>query len=225
MEYMEYSLNAERADGITDPAYPKKVDAFATWCRAQPEVMHVQAFSDVMKKLNEAMNGGDPSRYRLPDSPELAAQYLLLYELSIPFGRDHNNRIDIGKSATRMTVTLDRLNSEQQRKLDARATDWLEENAPELAAEASGIRLVFAHTVIQNVKGLLYGTVAAMVFISFLLIGIFGSLRIGLISLVPNLIPAVLLCGGLDARSAGGVHHRFRTDLRLPAPPPAAHGH
>ncbi len=163
MEYMEYSLNAERADGITDPAYPKKVDAFATWCRAQPEVMHVQAFSDVMKKLNEAMNGGDPSRYRLPDSPELAAQYLLLYELSIPFGRDHNNRIDIGKSATRMTVTLDRLNSEQQRKLDARATDWLEENAPELAAEASGIRLVFAHTVIQNVKGLLYGTVAAMV--------------------------------------------------------------
>ena len=43
--------------------------------RRQPEVFHVQAFSDVMKRLNRNMHGDEPSEYRLPDSPELAAQF------------------------------------------------------------------------------------------------------------------------------------------------------
>ena len=73
-----------------------------------------------MKRLNKNMHGDDPAFYRLPEDHELAAQYLLLYELSVPFGMDLNNRIDIGKSATRMTVTLHRLKSEEMRKLEVR---------------------------------------------------------------------------------------------------------
>jgi hypothetical protein len=82
----------------------------------------------------------------LPENAELAAQYLLLYELSVPFGSDLNNLIDVGKTATRMTVTMHRLSSEQQRKLDARGQDWLRANAPELATGASGISLIFAYS-------------------------------------------------------------------------------
>ena len=60
--------------------------------------------------------------YRLPEDASLAAQYLLLYELSLPFGRDLNDRIDIAKSATHMTVaTRGSLTAEDQRQLDARA--------------------------------------------------------------------------------------------------------
>ncbi len=195
MENLEYSLGAGREGGITDPAYLRKVEAFAEWYRAQPEVAHVQAFSDVMKRLNRNMHGDDPSFYRLPDDPELAAQYLLLYELSVPFGSDLNNRIDIGKSATRMTVSMRRLSSEGQRKLDERGQDWLRANAPELAAEASGISLVFAHLAIRNIKSMLWGTVTAMALISLILIGIFRSLRLGLVSLVPNFIPAATAFG------------------------------
>ena len=60
-----------------------------------PEVTHVQAFSDIMKRLNKNMHGDDPAFYRLPEDPDLAAQYLLLYELSLPFGSDLNDRIDV----------------------------------------------------------------------------------------------------------------------------------
>ena len=103
---LEYSLAAGHQGGITDPEYLRKVEAFANWVRLQPEVTHVRAFTDIMKRLNRNMHGDDPTAYRLPDDRELAAQYLLLYELSIPFGGDLNDRIDIAKSATRMTVTL-----------------------------------------------------------------------------------------------------------------------
>ncbi len=195
MENLEYSLNAGRDGGITDLGYLRKIDAFAEWYRAQPEVAHVQAFPDIMKRLNKNMHGDDPAFYRMPEDSELAAQYLLLYELSVPFGSDLNNRIDVGRSATRMTVTMSRLNAEQQRKLDVRGQEWLRANGPELATGGSGYSLAFAHLTISNNKNMLQGTVMAMALISLILIGIFRSLRLGLISLVPNFIPAAMAFG------------------------------
>ena len=195
VETLEYSLDAGRDGGITDPAYLGKVDDFAEWYRAQPEVAHVQVFSDIMKRLNKNMHGDDPAFYRLPDDPELAAQYLLLYELSVPFGMDLNNRINVAKSATRMTVTVGRLKSEELRALEARGQDWLRANAPDLASGASGYSLIFAHLALRNTLSMLWGTLIGMVMISLILIGIFRSVRLGLISLVPNLVPAGMAFG------------------------------
>ena len=144
LDRLEYSLKAKHEGGITEPEYLRKVDAFAEWYRAQPEVGHVQAFSDIMKRLNKNMPGDDPAFYRpCPADPALAAQYLLLYELSLPFGSDLNDRIDVAKSATRMTVVLRSSSSQEQRELDARAQVWLHANAPDLATEASGLSMVF----------------------------------------------------------------------------------
>ena len=195
VETLEYSLRAAREGGITDPGYLRKVEALAEWYRDQPEVAHVQAFSDIMKRLNKNMHGDDPAFYRLPEDPELAAQYLLLYELSVPFGMDLNNRMDIGKTSTRMTVTLHRLKSEEMRALEVRGQEWLHANAPDLASEASGYSLIFAHLAIRNTKSMLWGTVTGMILISLILIGIFRSVRLGLISLVPNLIPSFMAFG------------------------------
>ena len=145
METIEYSLRAGREGGITDPDYLRAVDAFAEWYRKQPEVAHVQAFPDIMRRLNRNMHGDDPAFFRLPDDPALAAQYLLLYELSLPFGSDLNNRIDIAKSATRLTAVTRSLSARQQRELDARAQAWLHANAPQLATKGSGVSIAFAH--------------------------------------------------------------------------------
>ena len=195
MESLEYSLRAGHEGGITDPEYLRAVDAFARWYREQPEVSHVQAFPDIMKRLNKNMHGDDPDFQRLPEDPELAAQYLLLYELSLPFGSDLNNRIDIAKSATRMSVVARSLTARQQRELDARAQDWLRANAPELATEASGVSIVFAHLSQRNIESMLRGTIIAMALISLILVGVFRSVRLGLLSLVPNFIPAAMSFG------------------------------
>ena len=195
METLEYSLNSGREGGITDPPYLRRVEAFAEWFRTQPEVLHVQAFSDIMKRLNKNMHGDDPAFHRLPDNPELAAQFLLLYELSLPAGRDLNDRIDVAKSATRMTVVMRSLTSQGQRELDARAQAWVRANAPGLAAEASGVSIVFAHLSQRNIESMLTGTIVAMALISLILIFVFRSVRLGLVSLVPNFIPAALAFG------------------------------
>ena len=195
MESLEYSLSAGREGGITDPEYLREVDAFAEWYRGQPEVTYVQAFPDIMKRLNKNLHGDDPTFYRIPDDPELAAQYLLLYELSLPFGSDLNDRIDIAKSATRMTVVIRNVSSKGQRQLDQRAQTWLLANSPDLATEATGVSIIFAHLSIQNITSMLRGTITAMALISLILILVFKSVRIGLVSLVPNFIPAAMSFG------------------------------
>ena len=195
LDRLEYSLDAGRDHGINDPEYLRRVDAFAAWFREQPEVTHVQAFSDVMKRLNRNMHGDDPAFHRLPEDGELAAQYLLLYELSLPFGSDLNDRIDIAKSATRMVVSTSSSWSRELRELDARAQDWIRTNAPGLANEASGLSIMFAHVSERGINSMLGGTMAAMAIVSFLLIFIFRSVRIGLLSLVPNFLPAIMSFG------------------------------
>ncbi len=195
METLEYSLSSGREGGISDPDYLRKVDAFAEWYRKQPEVSHVQAFSDIMKRLNKTLHGDDPAYYRLPGDPRLAAQYLLLYELSLPLGKDLNNRVDVGKSATRMTVVIESLTAQAQREIEARAQEWIRANAPGLAGRASGITIVLAHLSQRNIESMLRGTAIAMALISLILIFVFRSVRLGLVSLLPNFVPAAMSIG------------------------------
>ena len=195
LDMLEYSLDAGREGGITDPDYLHRVDAFVEWYREQPEVSHVQAFPDVMKRLNKNMHGDDPAFYRLPDDPELAAQYLLLYELSLPLGSDLNDRIDVAKSATRMTVVVRDISTRSLRELDKRAQAWLRANMPDLVTEASGVSVVFAYITEHNIHSMLRGTIVAMALISLILVLVFKSIRLGLVSLVPNFIPAAMSFG------------------------------
>ena len=190
---IEYSVVSPGPGEIANPAFLADLSTFADWYRAQPETRHVTAISDTFRQLNKSMHGDDPAAYRLPQSRELASQYLLLYELSLPFGLDLNNQIDVSKSATRMTVTAKTLSSQEMLDLDARAAAWLSGNAPHIArAESAGAALMFAHIGQRNIRAMLLGTTVALLGISALLIAALRSFRLGLVSLLPNLIPAAM---------------------------------
>ena len=194
LDRLEYSLESGREGGITDPAYLRTADAFAEWYRDQPEVNFVQSFPDVMKRLNKNMHGDAPAFYRIPEDPALAAQNLLLYELSLPLGNDLNDRIDVAKSATRMTVVAN-ASARGLRQLDQRAQEWVRANAPGLTGEASGVTMVFAHLAQRNIQSMLRSTIVAMAMISLILVFTFKSLRFGLASLFPNFVPAAMSFG------------------------------
>ena len=195
MDALEYSLSSGSEGGITNPDYLRAVENFAQWFRSQPEVTYVQAFPDIMKRLNRNMHGDNDEFYTTPDNQQLAAQYLLLYELSLPFGSDLNNRIDVAKSSTRMSVILKNLSSIEQRQLDERAQAWLRQNEPQLATPVSGFTIIFSYISKRNIEGMLYGTSIAMLLVSLILMGVFRSVKLGLMSLLPNFFPALLSLG------------------------------
>ena len=196
MYAMEYSLASGEPGGISDPDFLADVAAFAEWYKEQPETINVNVVTDTSRRLNMSMHGDDPAEYRLPASRELAAQYLLLYEMSLPYGLDLNNQIDVDKSATRMSVGTQMLSSNEVLALDRRALQWLADHAPNIVrSESSGTTLMFAYLGRRNIVSMLVGTTIALVGISFVLIFALRSLRLGLTSLVPNLVPGALVTG------------------------------
>ena len=203
---LEYSLEASAEGGVTDPVFLAEVSQFAEWYRGQPPVRHVAVMTDTFRQLNKSMHGDDPAAYRIPESKELAAQYLLLYELSLPQGLDLNNQIDRSRSATRVTVSAKTLSSQELLDLNARAEAWLKENAPNIAGvNSTGPAALFAYIGQRNIRAMLVGTLVVLLAISAILLFALRSLRLGLISIVPNLVPAVLGFGvwGLTVGQVG----------------------
>jgi predicted RND superfamily exporter protein len=193
---ISYSLNAETDGGIVDPGYLETLAAFTDWYRGQPEVVQVSSFTDIMKRLNQNLHGDDPAWYRVPGRRDLAAQYLLLYEMSLPFGLDLNGQINVSKSATRFDVYLRNLTSKQALALERRAQRWLEDHAPgSMQTEGASPSIMFSHIATRNIRGMLIGTVVALVLISFILLFALRSIKLGLISIVPNLVPAGMAFG------------------------------
>ena len=193
---IDYAIDSGASGGISDPAYLQKLEDFANWYRAQPEVAHVIAFTDIMKRLNQNMHGDDPAWYRIPETRELAAQYLLLYELSLPFGLDINNGINVDKSASRVDALLHNVSSNQAVALDVRAQHWLRDYAPaHMQARGTGPTLMFAEIGRRNTRSMILGDLVGVMLISVIMIFALRSVKFGLLTLVPNLVPLGMSLG------------------------------
>ena len=99
-------------------------------------------------------------------------------------------------SDTRLTATLDDASTEEMRALEFNSEQWLVDNAPEsMQTQATGPALMFAYITGNNVRTMIFGTSVALIVISGLLIFALRNLRLGLISLIPNLAPPVIAFG------------------------------
>ncbi|MDY0356983.1 MAG: efflux RND transporter permease subunit [Sedimentisphaerales bacterium] len=195
-DIIEYPLSSGQSGGVVDPDYLTTLDRFAQWYRQQPKVIHVGSIADTMKRLNRDMHGGDEAYYRIPDSRELGAQYLLFYELSLPFGHDLTNVIDVDRDASRLTVMFESMSAKELHEIDEKASQWLKANAPpSMQISGVGLSLIWAEITHRNIRSMLKGSLGALLLISIIMTAALRNLKLGLISLVPNLVPPAMAFG------------------------------
>jgi predicted RND superfamily exporter protein len=193
---LDYQLESGRDGGVSDPDYLAHAERFTAWLRQQPEVEHVFSVTDVVKRLNQNLNRDDPAFYCIPDTQELAGQYLLLYELSLPYGLDLNDRINIQKSSTRITVTVADMSSRELKAFAERTESWLRAHAPSpLWATGISPAIIFSHLGERNTTAMLWGNAVDLLLIALCLIFALRSVRLGIISLIPNLMPIIAAYG------------------------------
>jgi len=192
MMMVEISIKTGKSSGINDPKYLNSISDFSDWLRARPETDHVNTITDTLKRLNKNMHGDDPNWYKLPDSQEMSAQYLLLYEMSLPYGLDLNNQLDVDKSSSRIVVTFKNMTSNELITIEQDMIRWFSEHAPQYEVDFASPSLMFSHIGQRNIISMLIGTTVALVLISILLGVALKSWRFGLISLLPNLAPAAI---------------------------------
>ncbi len=193
---IEFSVPARDSGGVSDPDYLAYLEDFTDFLRTQNGVTHVYSLSDIMKRLNRNLHADDESYYRIPEDRNLAAQYLLLYELSLPYGLDLNDRINIDKSATRVTATLGNVDSIVTREFLTATKTWMETNVPPwMQASPTSAQVMFTYIAGRNIDNMLMGTVIAIVAIALILMAALQSFRLGLLSLVPNGLPILATFG------------------------------
>jgi predicted RND superfamily exporter protein len=193
---IEYSLESDGPGGIHDPDYLNVLDAFANWYRSQPSVTHVNVLTDTIKRLNKNLHEDNQAFYNIPKSREQIAQYLLLYEMSLPFGLDTNDMINVDKSSSRMSVSLKDVTSSEILEIDKRAYRWLSENAPEaMVTGGAGMAIMFSHISRRNIESMLIVTIGALFLVSLLMMAAMRVFKLGIVFIVPNLMPAVMAFG------------------------------
>ncbi|MEM9144737.1 MAG: outer membrane lipoprotein-sorting protein [Pseudomonadota bacterium] len=204
---LEFALPAGETQGINNPDFLAEVAEFAIWLRSRPEVTAVRTLTDTVARLNMNMNGDNPAFLRLPETRDEASQFLFLYELSLGYGMDLTDQIDIDRSAMRLTAAMAGVTTADMRIVTLEAGEWLAENAPIISAAwetehpelplvtPTGVVHVFNLISYRDVRAMLTGTVIALVLISGIIMLALRDVRIGLISLVPNLLPAAMAFG------------------------------
>jgi predicted RND superfamily exporter protein len=192
MTVLEISVKTGVPSGINNPEYLIKLANFSDWLRELPETDHVNTITDTLKRLNKNMHGDDPSWYKLPTSQEMSAQYLLLYEMSLPYGLDLNNQLNVDKSSSKLVVTFTNQSSNEMIVLEQNINNWFKQNAPNYEVDIASPSLMFAHIGQRSISSLLLGSTFALLLISLLLGFALKSWRYGLISLLPNLLPAAV---------------------------------
>ncbi len=186
---IEYSLLSGESGGISQPEFLRQVQQFAQWLETHDEVVHVEVITEIFKRLNKNMHGDDEAYFKLPENNELAAQYLLLYEMSLPYGLDLNNQLNVDKSSIKITVVLKNIPSVRTLELEEQFGRWLKANTDINEFYAASPNIMFSHIGQRNVESMVSGVSYALILICLIMMLVLKSVKLGMVSLIPNLIP------------------------------------
>lgn len=190
---VHHAVDSGSEEGIFEPEYLDQLNQLTEWYKAQPGVVHVESYSDIMLRLNRTMHNGDQLYYQPPRDAELAAQYHLLYEMSLPYGLDVANLVNISQSMTRLTVTMGNVESQDIADIDTRALAFAKKNLPALhVIDGVGPSVMLGHAGKRNGQSMIAGGLMAIVLISIIIAIALRNIKLGILSLVPNLTPGII---------------------------------
>lgn len=190
---IEYSFNAQPGGSISNPEYLQALDDFTQWLRQQPDVRSVYVYTDTLKRMNQTMHNNDPANYRIPDTQEEAAQYLLLLDVAQSSENELNYMVLPDHSATRLIVSLPSVDSRTMMQMQQRFAQHIKTTMPSyMFDEGTSLSVMWAYLGEPVLTSSIQGDLMALLFISITLIITFKSIRYGLISLIPNLLPSAI---------------------------------
>jgi predicted RND superfamily exporter protein len=180
-------IKAGGADLVKSPEFLARLEKFNNWLRSLEPVNNTVSILDIIKKMNQVMNGGNEDFYTIPNSRNTVAEYLLFYTMGLPPGMDINNRVASNFSSTRISLlwTVYDTTTWQiyREKIKAKAKEL------NLDLVIAGKANLFQDMIDYVVETFLTSILMALGFVAILLMIVFRSIKIGLISLIPNLLP------------------------------------
>jgi uncharacterized protein len=173
------------AGAMKRPEVLRAIDAVDKFAEAQPTVNSSISLADLVSDANQAFEGGDPKEHRVPDSAPLIAQYLALID---PADRSDLVSDDYSRAHIRILVT-DNGSPAIWRLRDALQGEIERQLAPLGVTTNITGSVVPYEEIDRMVVEVVWGFVVAFAIVVLLEWVMFRSLRVALVSVIPNLVP------------------------------------
>jgi len=187
-------FDAGEPEGIKEPAALAEVDRLQAWADRQPLVRKTYSAVDILKDLNQTFHADDPAFYTLPDSRELVAQYLLLYESAGGSEAQEYLSSDFERARLELRLGFD-MTSATVRLVEALQRELAERPLQATSLSVTGIGALWLKLLDYIVSSQVRGFLLAFGVIAVLMCTVFRSFSTGMISMLPNLSPILLTLG------------------------------
>lgn len=186
-------MEFEQDDEAKQPENLHKLEQLESLVSTYPLTKRTNSILDILKDLNQTLNDGDPANFRVPDTEEEVAQMLILYENA--GGSEAEYWMDYDYRRLRLMVEISDFNSaEVERELNDIAAK-AEHLFPGVKVTAVGNIPQYTTMMQYLVRGQMQSFLISVLIIALILMIAFQSVRVGLIGLIPNLMPAIFVGG------------------------------
>jgi predicted RND superfamily exporter protein len=179
---------------VREPKNLAQVEALQGYLEGEPIVTDSFSLVDILKRMNQVFRGGDPAFFRLPESREEIAQYLLLYTMS---GEEEDlaRYVDDDHQTTVLASRLKTVSSAEMDRFLEEVKEHIRTEYPNLGIHVTGISVLVTDSIDAIVRGQIQSLALALVLISLIMIALLWSVRLGLLSMIPTVIPILMTLG------------------------------
>ena len=199
---MDLMIDLGTVDAVTDGRVLRKVDALQQAISSQYNDLVVTSYSivNVLKQIHQQLNGDQPEFYRLPESNGEISQLLFLFNNASPEERKQLIAEDF--DATRVSFSVRNAGSSAYvemvagaKQLGAQQFAELAEQYPEIKVTYTGGMVAFVTLFDRVTDAQITSFLVTLVVILITLLLVFRSFRLGLLALVPSLVPVAVTFG------------------------------
>ncbi len=200
---LEIIIDTGKENGLYDPLILNRLEKAAAHIETLDygEVFAGKAWSltAILKEINQALNENQTAYYRIPQNRDVIAQEFLLFENS--GSDDLEDMVDSQFSMARFTVKAPFTDALKYQRLMRDVGRYFDETFPDVTLQITGMMPLLFRTVSNVMVSMAMSYVNAIVIITLLMILLIGRLRIGLLSMIPNITPILIMLGLMGALS------------------------
>jgi predicted RND superfamily exporter protein len=194
---LEAIIDSGSRNGLHDPTFLKRLDSAVTLLpnlgNQHFKAAKSWAVTDMLKEINRALHQDNNDAYRVPDNREVIAQELILFESS---GSDDLEDVtDSTYQTARLSTLTPFADAVQYKDYIEEVETVLKKQFPDAHVVLTGHMVLAVQVIKHFITSLFKSYIFALLIITALMVVMIGRIRIGLLSMVANITPIVMVFG------------------------------
>lgn len=192
---LTYGVQTSAIDGAIEPEFLAQLDDYIQWAQALEGVESIASIVDISRAVNRAQHQDKPEFYRIPETVDAVANSLLAYAVVQSDDFPLSDFITEDFSLTRLFINAAPSSNKQLLATDAQLAAEFERRFTQATLVRGSTLLLFSRMDELVTFELLQGYSLSLLLITLCLVVGLRSVKFGLLSIIPNLLPATIVFG------------------------------